>query len=122
MNKIIQKELNKVMIANLDNFDITTNTYHISKVNEIKIELNKTYLIKLDKSLLNFETSQMLAINFNHNSVPTNSYMKVEINKMMNNLLYVIGIGYDFENKKDLNNIWSGWLPKNNIDIMEKID
>lgn len=50
MSDLIKKQLEKVQIADLSNFDPKTNTYIIPQKKSIKIENNKAYLIYLNDS------------------------------------------------------------------------
>jgi hypothetical protein len=52
----------------------------------------------------------VLAINWNSGTYPKTPYLKIYISKIMGPMIYVDGIGFDFETKQDLSIMWSGWL------------
>lgn len=118
VSEIIKKELQKVEKADLTNFNQETNTYFIPKRKDIKLEEDNCYLVHLKDSLF---TNETLKINWNNGSLPTEKYLKVDISKIMAKMIRVVGVGYDFENKKDISYFWSGWLNTEDIDVIEKI-
>ena len=121
INKLIQKELEKVVIADISNYNPTTNQIIIPRFNQVLMKENEYYLIRIDDEILHPGNNSTLAINWNQGSVPTSKYMKVDVIKVMGKMIRVNGIGYDYENKRDKNEIWSGWLPITHIKVIEKI-
>jgi hypothetical protein len=116
MNDIIKKELSKVKVANLDNFNTETLTYNIPKYKQFKPEINKSYLVELNDDMLITNT---ISINWNNNSVPSNKYYKIEVIKILGKMIYVDGLAFDFLTKTDLNKTWSGWLPLEQLKFIE---
>jgi hypothetical protein len=106
---LIKEQLEKCQFADLNNYDIRTNTFLIKKYSRPTYELNHCYLVKLPHNIVNCKDS-VLAVNWNNGSYPTVSYLKIYISKIMGNMIYVDSIGFDFETKQDLNLMWSGWL------------
>lgn len=123
MNKIIKDQLSKVQIADLSNFNKETNTYYIPKYNAIKPIIGNYYIIKLDSQLLSekSEIAKILASNWNNNYYPNSIYYKAEIINIMGKYIKINGLGFDYETNQDLNNIWSGWLSLDNIEIIKKL-
>ena len=76
---------------------------------------NSVFLIK---SVSNKST---LTLNWNHGSIPKYKFYKVDILKIMAQMIKINGIAFDFINNHDIDEIWSGWLPLNSIKILEKI-
>lgn len=56
MNSLIKKQLDLITEADLSNFDPETNTYHIPKRQDIKVEEENCYLIHCKPSLFLNET------------------------------------------------------------------
>ena len=106
---IIKEQLEKCQFADLNNFDPTTNTFYIKKYSKPTYELNRCYLVKLPISIVNAPDS-VLAVNWNNGSCPKTQYLKIYISKCLGKMAFCDSIGYDFENKVDLNFMWSGWL------------
>lgn len=121
MNKRIEKELKKCTIAKVSmNFD-ENGTLIIPQYKEIKLEEDVCFLIKLDEYVTNPPSTSTLATNWNNGSIPTHSYYIVDVVQMMGNMVKVNGIAYDYENNKDTNITWSGWLPKHCINVLKKL-
>lgn len=121
MNKIIEKELKKTLVADLSNFNKTTNTYYIPRYKQLKLDVGKCYIIQLDNYLLDATKSNLLAVNFNKNSVPTEEYMKVEVCKTMGKMVYIDGVGYNINDHVDLPVFWSGWLTLDHLTVIEEL-
>ncbi len=121
MNKIIEEQLKKCQVAELSDFDSASGVYHIKRFKQAKMEVDACYLIRIGKHLLNRDTSQMLASNWNKGTVPPCEYMKIDVVKSMGKMIRVNGIGYESETKQDLNCVWSGWLPLRDIEVIERI-
>ena len=57
----------------------------------------------------------VIATNWNNGSAPSYQYLKVYISKLLGKMAYVDSIGYDINTKQDINVLWSGWLPTEEI-------
>jgi len=121
MNKIIKEQIEKCKVADLSQFDSSTNTYHIKKFNQIRVEVDDCYLIKLDTTLLNKDTSSVLATNWNKGTYPPCIYFKAVVSKVLGKMIYINGLGYNNETKEDLDIMWNGWLPLQDIELLERI-
>lgn len=120
-NKIVEQQLKKVQLADLSDCEEKDDcyVYHISKHVEAVLEEDKCYLIKIDIRRLNSDDYAYL-VNYNKvNVYPEHEYMKIDVIRKIVTLSQVNGIYYDYENKKDLNKSWSGWLPQDVIKIIE---
>ena len=118
-NSLIKKQLDKLKIAHVDSFDELKGCYHISKIKNIKFELNHAYLIQLNDVLL---VEGDYSINMNKGSFPTHRFMKIYVNKIIgSNMIFVDGIYFDNVSKQDINEMWSGWLPTNEIILVEEL-
>lgn len=106
---LIKEQLEKCQFADLNNYDANTNTFSIRKYCKPTYELNNCYLVRLPVSIVN-KTDSVLAVNWNQGNSPSTQYLKIYISKIMGTMIYVDSIGFDFENKQDLNYMWSGWL------------
>ena len=82
---------------------------------------NNCYLIELDDSLIDPNADSIVRVNWNNGDVPKYKYYKVDVNKKMAQMIRVNGIAYDNTLKCDICEMWSGWLPVNQIKILEKI-
>ena len=82
MNVITKKELSKVKLADLSNFDKSALVYSIPKYTEFHYEQNKCYLIKLNNSITNPSQDSTLASNYNNGKIPEYSYYYVDVLKV----------------------------------------
>lgn len=116
MSKIIAEQLQKVTDADLSNFDKATNTYFIPQKKSIKIKTDTCYIISLKPQAF----TNPININWNRGKGPQSDCMKIEVNNIMNNMIKVVGVGYDAANDTVLNTFWSGWLQLDNIEILSE--
>ncbi len=114
---IIKEQLEKCQFADLNNYDLNTNTFTIRKYCKPTYELNHCYLVRLPNTIVD-RADSVLAVNWNSGSFPRTQYLKIYISKVMGPMIYVDSIGFDFNTKQDLNLMWSGWL---NIDELTQI-
>lgn len=121
MNKLIKNELNKVSVADLSNFNKDRNEFIIPRIKKVRLEENSYYIIKLDSSLLSRDDMSTLSSNWNQGSIPPHKYLKVDVSKIMGKMVKVNGIAYDYENQRDLNAMWSGWLPTAQVEVLLKL-
>lgn len=119
MNKLIRDQLNKCSEADLSNFDPTTNTYLIPKKVSLKISIGDSYLIELSKDAL--DINSVTNVNWNQCKSPTDKYYKVMVEDIKAKMIKVDGLAFDYENDKDLNRFWTGWLRVDSINILKKI-
>jgi len=109
MRDIIKQQLQKVCFADLNNFDRTTGTFHIKKYSKPKYEIGKCYLIKLPPDVIG-NVNSVVAVNWNRGKCPMNEYYKAYVSKAVGTYIYVDCLAYDFDNRKDLTAMWSGYL------------
>jgi hypothetical protein len=121
MNKLIRNELNKVTTADLSNYNKDKGEFLIPRIKQFRLEENSYYIIKLDNSLLDENKTSTLSANWNQGTLPPSKYLKIDVSKIMGKMVRVNSIAYDYDNNKDLNIPWSGWLPITQIEILEKI-
>lgn len=114
MREIIKNQLLKCTYANLNNYDPATNTFYIPKYSKPQYSVGKMYLIQLPINLVN-NSQSVIATNWNNGSAPSYQYLKVYISKLLGKMAYVDSIGYDINTKQDINVLWSGWLPTEEI-------
>lgn len=105
-------------MADLSHYDEVKHTYNIPKFNEFKYEVDKCYLIHLDKSLLINDPNSLLISNWNKGSVPPSEYMKVDVSKILGKMIYINGLGYNPDTNEDYDDVWSGWLPTSLIEMI----
>lgn len=117
-NPHIQKLLDKVELADLSHYDSATSTFYIPKRVDIKLDVDKVYLIHLKDS---FFTNSTLRVNWNNDTVPPYPYLKFEVDRIVAKMIKGIGIGYDPVTDADLDKTWEGWLNKDNIEILKKL-
>ena len=124
MNKFVKEELSKVKVAQLPVYDDSTVIMTIPKhcgVDGDDLQKDKCYLIQVESYILNPPEGFTLHDNWNNGSKPRHSYMKAEINALMGKMAKVTSVGYDYENGRDTNDVWEGWLPRSAIKIIREL-
>lgn len=120
MNKIIDNELKKVLVADLSHYDSATRTYHIPQYKEKKFKVGECYIILLDDYITN-PIDNIVAINWNQGSIPNSSCYKIEITKVLGKMVFVEGLAYDYSTKQNKTSVWSGWLPIEHFKIADTL-
>ena len=113
----VEEQLKKCVFAKLDNFDYETNTVIIPKYSKPHYDLNKCYLVQIPPHVM-CNTCSVMAVNWNRGTAPMSEYLKIFVSKTMGKMIFVDSLSYDIINKRDLNDMWSGWL---NIDEIKYI-
>jgi len=53
--------------------------------------------------------------------MPSSSYIKADLNKILNNMIKITGIELEEGSLRDTNKIWVGWLPIDGIEVLQKL-
>ena len=118
MNNILKKQLEQLGL------DPTQKHFYFPKRQDIKLVEDQCYIIKLTDEALFPNPGAAWVANYNQGWLPSHVYWKVDINRFLGDMVKVTGLAYDPETKTDIEdteNTWSGWLPLNCIQILEKI-
>ena len=95
-------------------------TIFIAKVNTIKVDEGSFYFIHLLNNALNPPSTSTIVTNWNNGIIPSSEYYKINLVKIMNDMIKVDGISCDV-NKNVTGSVFSGWLSLNDIEILEKL-
>lgn len=109
MRDSIRKQLESCAYAIPTHYDKETNTYFIPRYTAPTYKIGHCYIVKVADNIVN-NISSIIAVNWNHGTAPAVPYLKVYVSKTAGKMLYVDSIAYDIASKKDLMNMWSGWL------------
>ena len=124
MDKYIREQLNKVKVADLPYIDENTTEFLIAKKEytpPIEIQVDHYYLIELQNYILNPPETFTLHINWNQNIIPKNKYYKCYCDNRMGKMIHILGVGFDYESRTDLDEQWDGWLPNAGITVLREI-
>lgn len=121
MNKIVKEQLNKVVTAKIPSFDDNTTHISIKKYEEVKISENAYYLIEIGAGILNPSSNSLLSSNWNEGRIPKHSHYKCEVIKVLGQMIKITGLAYDINTNKDLDEMWSGWIPVDGITIIQRL-
>lgn len=121
MNKIIEDQLKSCKTASIPEFNDKTLKLVIKKYEEVSIKEGKYYIISLHSTLLNPNANSMLSSNWNGGSVPNHTHYKCEVTKVLGKMIKITGLAYDFTNKVDLDMMWTGWLPVEQLEILQQL-
>ena len=106
----VEEQLRKCTFADLSNYDTTTNTFIIPKYAKPHYELNKCYLVQLPAHMIN-NSASVVMVNWNKGIPPRAEYLKIFVSKTMGKMIFVDSLSYDMINRRDGTDMWSGWLP-----------
>lgn len=118
MSDILAKQLKQVKEADLSNYVAADNTYIIPKKTSIKLEENSVYILHLKETVFD---NIILRDNWNKSSMPSSSYIKADLNRILNNMIKITGIELEEGSLKDTDKIWVGWLPIDSIEVLQKL-
>lgn len=123
MNQYIKQQLNLVKIADLPSWNDNTTELIIPKKSptEIVAQEGHYYLIEVEDYILNPPEGFTLHINWNNGEIPKHKFMKCMCVKVMGKMIKILGVGFDYESKTDLDENWDGWLPLKSIKILREI-
>lgn len=76
------------------------------------------YLIKVPEQ---YNLNEVWITNWNQGSLPLRTHYKVDIGRILNDMIKVTGVAYDPSSKMDLEETWSGWLPLECIEVLEEL-
>ena len=92
--QLVKEQLNKVVYADLSNYDEKTNTYYIPKINQIKLKINHSYIVKIKDSLYE---NELLKSNYNQGRTPPYKSYLIDIVSILGKIIKVNGVEYDLE-------------------------
>ena len=120
MRELIRQQLQNCSYADLNHFDPATNTFIIPRYQKPHFALGNMYLVQLSGVLVN-NTSSVIAANYNNGTAPSFSYLKIFVSKTLGKMIYVDSIGFDPATKQDVNVMWSGWLPTEELTLISQV-
>ena len=121
MNRLIQKQLERLRVAKVDSFDELKNTFTFKRHSEREFKLNNVYIIKLSNQLINPQNNELLMSNWNSGKHPTHNYIKMQVQKKLGNMIFVCGAYYDIHTQDVMSEYWNGWLPEEQLEIIEEV-
>lgn len=121
MNSIIEEQLRKCKVADLSRYDAGSRTYDIPRYNQVRMVEGKSYVIRLDASLLKPNPGDAFHVNWNKGRLPISEAMLVEVGNVNGKAVYVYGIGYDLQADAPTQKAWDGWLPIERLAIIRSL-
>lgn len=124
MNELIKEQLSKVKMIKIPPYDDSTTHIYLHKLspdNGCVVYVDRYYLIELENYITNPPDGFTLHTNWNNGIKPPSKYMKCQVTNDLGKMIKITGIGYDYENKKDIDILWEGWLPKDAITVLQEL-
>ncbi len=118
MREAIREQLQQVKFADLSHYDETTGVFNIPKYGKPAFELNKTYIVKVDGELVN-NPNTVIAANWNNGTAPKSAYLKIYVTQRQGKMLRVESVAFDMNTRSELNIMWGGWLPFDQLTQIE---
>ena len=119
-SKIIEQQLKNCVFADLRKYDAENNIYYIPRYTKPQYSIGKCYLIKLPGNIVNNPNS-ILATNWNNGTTPKHESYKAYVSKLIGKVAYMDCLAFDWENKVDLNDMWSGYLDTDELTQLGEI-
>jgi hypothetical protein len=63
----------------------------------------------------------VVAVNYNNGTAPAYQYLKIFVSKSLGKMIYVDSLGFDPSTKQDINVLWSGWLPTEELKLISQV-
>ena len=120
MRELIKQQLLNCTYANLSNFDPKTQTFIIPRYSKPKYVLGNMYLVQVSGAIVNNNNSAV-ASNWNNGTSPAFPFLKIFVSKELGKMIYVNSIGFDPNTKQDINTLWSGWLPTEELIMISQV-
>ena len=117
MSERLERELNKLKYANLKK--ISDTEYLITKEDGIRIIENKYYLFEVDSRLRN--SNNIYAINWNKSNFPKCIYYQAIVEKVLGNMIKILGAGCNDESFKKIEDNFNGWLPIEMLKVLKEV-
>ena len=128
MNPLIKAQLDKIKYINLPPYDEETTHLIIPKCGNpppgtttLELQEGRYYLIKVEDYIVHPFDGFTLHDNWNKGIPPKHKYMKVEILKIMGNMININSIGFNNDTNQDINDSWVGWLPRKSITTLQEL-
>lgn len=115
MNKDIEKELNKCKIAKIPEYSEDILEIVINKHSNLDVLENHYYQVKLEDYIVHEPDNFNLSSNWNNGQKPPEVLMVIKVEKIVGKMIKVEGIG------KESAIVWSGWLPRKSVEILEEL-
>lgn len=126
MNKIIENELKKCKKVVVPEFDSGTTTILIPKISSdtmksIELELDKYYIIQIEKYIMNPPENFNLNVNWNKGINPKSEFLFATPIKFVGKMVQFNACGYDNINNTYLEDTYSElWLPRKSFKILKE--
>lgn len=128
MNPLIKSQLDKISSIPLPSYDENTTHMIIPRCGNkpltpknIELKEGKYYLIMVEDYIIKPFDGFTLHDNWNKGIPPKHKYLKVEILKIMGNMINVNSVGFNIETRQDIMDSWVGWLPKKSITTLQEL-
>lgn len=120
MRDLIKQQLQNCSYANLTNFNPDTCTFYIPRYVKPHYALGNMYLVQVPGYLVG-NSNSVIATNYNNGTAPLCPYLKIFVSKSLGKMIYVDSLGFDPQTKQDINAMWSGWLPTEELTMLSTI-
>lgn len=122
LDKIIKTQLEKLEVAKVSQYNEEKHRYLFKKISGLNIELNKTYIIKLDKQLLNKDINTFLVNNWNGGKIPLFNIIKGKVVQILGTMYKISGIYLDEHYNIIEGQSWEGWFPLEKLEIINSLE
>lgn len=121
INKLIEKQLEKLEIAKPGPYDPIKKQFIIPKYNPLKLEVGNSYILRLKPYITNPPENSTLVTNWNNNTFPVCSIVKAYVSRSLGTMVKIDTCGYDLDNKVELSQTWTGWIKRDDAEIISAL-
>ena len=125
MDELVKKQLNQCRVASIPQFDDSTTQIFIPKYDDAKVQtqklvINKCFLCKVDKDVMEQFKDALLQMN---DKPFHSSYLKIVPTSFLSSFVKVDAIECDILTQEDTSVVYLAyWLPVSAITILNEID
>lgn len=122
MSSRLEIELDKV---DAPIFVLPDGRYQINKVeqndlNSLALEKGRSYILRFIDTTVSTDLMRVTSDNWNKARYITSRYLHCEVIQVMGQMIQINGVGYDFDLKKDIEDIYyMYWVHRNCVEIVE---
>lgn len=121
MSAAIERQLKKLQFAKPIRSEKDPNKVFFRKIESLRLEVDSCYLIRLGEGITHPNSSSTVAANWNGGRVPPHDCYKCDVEALMAGMAKIQGLAYDEAAGRDLDDMWEGWVPIDELTVISKI-
>lgn len=116
--ELVQRELEKVVYADLSDYDAAAQAYHIPRTRALAVKENRCYLVRVKESAAH---NEILRVNYNGGRIPEAEYYLVDVEARLGKIIKVTAVEYDAAADTPTAVRWQGYLALKDIEVVREV-